>query len=200
MDTTLLDDNPDTINDDDDTSKHFGVTKNKEEIVAAEEAGATAAAQEAAAAAQEAAAAAEAVAEAAAAAAVDANPTAANNNAVTEEARKRTSNSPYDTNSTWICFDSNHLSAFKQTPERLNLDGKAFFISVQLKVLQCRLNIGDIVTKSDNTKAVFLGVRLLAVQDEEEDKTLLYFCALPRDDICEGNHITIYSPSSVDLL
>lgn len=98
---------------------------------------------------------------------------------------KRTSNTPYDGNTTWASYDSNHLSAFKQTPERLNLDGRAFYISVHLKLFDCRFNIGDIVTKADNSRAVFLGVRL--AEQEEEDRTLLYFYKLPTNDIDTGD-------------
>lgn len=98
---------------------------------------------------------------------------------------KRTSNIPYDGgNKTWASYYSNHLSAFKQTPERLNLDGRAFYISVHLKLFDCRLNIGDVVIKADNSRAVFLGVRL--AEQEEEDRTLLYFCKLPTNDIDAG--------------
>lgn len=100
-------------------------------------------------------------------------------------ATKRTSNNPYDVNSTWVHFDSDDLGAFKQTPVRLNLDGRAFYVSVHLKLFDCRLNIGDIVTTFDNTRAVFLGVRL-SKQAEEGNRTVLYFCTLPTDDINAG--------------
>lgn len=109
-------------------------------------------------------------------------------NEISGDSRKRKSNAPYNLNATWAFYDSDTVGAFKQTPERLNLDGRAFFISVFLKLIDCRLNIGDIVTKSDGTRAVFVGVRLANREEEgvEEDRTLLYFCALPMNNIQEG--------------
>jgi len=100
---------------------------------------------------------------------------------------KRTTNSPYDTNTLWTSYNSDRVGAFKQTPERLNIDGRAFYLSLHLKSIDCRLNIGDIITKSDTRRAVFLGVRLANQDEEVETKTLLYFCHLPNNDINQGN-------------
>lgn len=89
--------------------------------------------------------------------------------------RRRTTNSPYDSNPSWERFECERFFAYRVLPKELNLSDRAFAISVFLKDFNCRFNCGDIVKYKDGSGAVFLGVRFDQTTGAD---TLLYFFLL----------------------
>ena len=91
------------------------------------------------------------------------------------EAHSRKSNFPYDSNSSWESFDCEEFCAYRVLPKELNLNDRAFAISVFLKRIGCRFNCGDIISGKDDLRLVFLGVRFEKEPNSGKRAIIMYF-------------------------